>query len=298
MNRLSDELDNATQAIVNRGHLYKWREIEFSWATNWVKRYFTLQGSTLSYYGEENERRPKRTIDLSRCVVRYDGTKKKGMFHVFSIYLVNQKEEDDGDDDSTHLSLLMRLSSDDKAEAMQWIDVLEQGCAVEEIKSMSTTQFRKLSGDFTVGSPADPDAEGILTELPVDMESTLTDPSDLSPIMLERVQSASESLKRVASKQTIARRVLAKRSPDHFTASGTRIDHLVDNTMVSHEHGLRQRRGVAIGEHYVLAPSFEDFDTRALATDHRDLFLHWTKLRESDGFGCQCCARAVDDDGA
>lgn len=257
VNRLSEELDNATQAVVKRGHLYKWRENELSWAfgTNWVKRYFTLQGSILSYYGEESEKRPKRTIDLSRCVVRQEGTKKKGMFHVFSIYLVNEKEDDDDDDESTHLSLLMRLSSDEEAEAMQWIDILEQGCAVEEMKSMPTAQFRRLSDDFSIGSPIEPDtpwshdSDGIFTEVPAEMEATLTDPSDLSPVMLERVQSANESLKRVVSKQTMARRVLAKRSPQHFTSSGTRIDRLVDNTMVSHtESGLRLRRsGAAAG---------------------------------------------------
>ena len=241
VNRLVEELDNATQAVVKRGHLFKWREKEFAWATRWGKRYFTLQGSTLSYFGEESEKRPRRTIDLSKCVVRHEGTKKKGNFHVFSIYLVNVKDDDDEDDGSTHLSLLLRLSSDDEAEAMQWIDMLEQGCAAEEMKTMQDARFRRLSDDFTIGGdPADfskgssgSDHDAIFSEVPAEMETTLTDPSDLSPVMLERVQSASESLKRVVSRQTMARRVLAKRSPQHFTASGTRIDHLVDNIVTA-----------------------------------------------------------------
>lgn len=244
VNRLVEELDNATQAVVKRGHLYKWREKEFAWATRWGSRYFTLQGSTLSYFGEESEKRPRRTIDLSKCVVRHEGTKKNGTYHVFSIYLVNVKDDDEEDDDATHLSLLLRLSSDDEAEASQWIDMLEQGCAAEEMKTMPDARFRRLSDDFTIGGdPADfsktdtssSDHDAIFAEVPAKMETTLTDadPSDLSPVMLERVQSASESLKRVVSRQTMARRVLAKRSPQHFTASGTRIDHLVDNTVTA-----------------------------------------------------------------
>jgi diacylglycerol O-acyltransferase-1 len=238
VNRLVEELDNATQAVVKRGYLYKWREKEFAWATRWGLRYFSLQGSSLSYYGEESEKRPKRTIDLSRCVVRNEGTKKNGTFHVFSIYLVNNKEEDD-DDDATHLSLLLRLSSESEAEALQWIDMLEQGCAVEEMKSMPSAMFRRLSNDYSddpnFGRPTPAAALGTdptFDDAPVELETSLTD-ADMSPVMLERVQSASESLKRVASRQTLARRVLAKRSPRTFSSSGTRLDHLVDNTVVA-----------------------------------------------------------------
>jgi hypothetical protein len=78
VNRLCSELDNATHQVIQRGYLYKWREREIGWAAKWVLRYFTLQGSILSYYIDEHERRPKRTLDLSRCVVRQEGTKKQG----------------------------------------------------------------------------------------------------------------------------------------------------------------------------------------------------------------------------
>ena len=51
--RLHKELDTATQSIIKRGYLYKWRDREIGWASKWGLRYFSLQGHTLSYYHEE-----------------------------------------------------------------------------------------------------------------------------------------------------------------------------------------------------------------------------------------------------
>jgi len=42
--RLHKELDTATQSIIKRGFLYKWRDREIGWASKWGLRYFSLQG--------------------------------------------------------------------------------------------------------------------------------------------------------------------------------------------------------------------------------------------------------------
>jgi hypothetical protein len=53
-------------------------------------RYFVLQGKTISYYADERDNRPRRTIDLSHCIVRNEGTKKGGMYHIICIYLASE----------------------------------------------------------------------------------------------------------------------------------------------------------------------------------------------------------------
>lgn len=53
-------------------------------------RYFVLQGKVISYYADERDNRPRRTIDLSHCVVRSEGTKKGGTCHVFCLYLTSE----------------------------------------------------------------------------------------------------------------------------------------------------------------------------------------------------------------
>ena len=55
-----------------------------------MPRYFVLQGKVISYYADERDNRPRRTIDLSNCVVRSEGTKKGGTCHVFCLYLTSE----------------------------------------------------------------------------------------------------------------------------------------------------------------------------------------------------------------
>jgi len=61
--RLCGELDEATLGVQKRGYLYKFREREIYYAPKWGLRYVVLQGSTLSYFGDESENRPRRTFD-------------------------------------------------------------------------------------------------------------------------------------------------------------------------------------------------------------------------------------------
>jgi hypothetical protein len=81
--RLNAELDELTLGVQKKGCLYKWREREIFFAAKWGLRYFVLQGNRLSYYTSESENRPRRTIDLSNCFVRDEGTKRGGIYHTF-----------------------------------------------------------------------------------------------------------------------------------------------------------------------------------------------------------------------
>ena len=76
--RLYLELDEATNGILKRGYLYKWRDREISFASKWGLRYFTLRGHTLSYYHDDKDPRPRNTVNLSNCEIRWEGGKKKG----------------------------------------------------------------------------------------------------------------------------------------------------------------------------------------------------------------------------
>ena len=74
--QLCDELDEVTGGVMKRGYLYKWRDREISFASKWGLRYFVLTGNSLSYFIDDREQRPRRTIDLTNCIVRNEGTKK------------------------------------------------------------------------------------------------------------------------------------------------------------------------------------------------------------------------------
>ncbi len=126
VDRLCAELDEASHGVTKRGYLYKWRDREIYYAPKWGLRYFVVHGNKLSYYGDEHERRPRRTINLSKCYVKNEGTKKNGSFHVFSIFLTESH------DDTLDDTLLLKLSSDNAAEALLWIDILEQACSMKD----------------------------------------------------------------------------------------------------------------------------------------------------------------------
>ena len=127
-----------------RGYLYKFRDREISFASKWSLRYFLLQGNTLSYFLDDSELRPRRTINLTGCIVREEGTKKNGLYHCFSISWFPDEgsvDEDDNNSDGTdNGSVLFRLSSTKRAEALQWVRVLEDACRItaEESPELSS----------------------------------------------------------------------------------------------------------------------------------------------------------------
>lgn len=252
--RLCSELDRATLGVEKRGYLYKFREREIYYAPKWGLRYFVLQGKKLSYFHDENENRPRRTIDLSKCFVRDEGTKKGGQFHVFGIYLsCADIDHTDGEE-----QLIMRLSSDNHVEAALWIDMLEQACALSEVpnehqggdnamktkdevsmspqlsprKEATAEEHTKLPNDHPVeGDSAEDDK---LRRLDndwghVSLDATINelDTTGVSIPVLKRVQSSSLALQESNAKVSLARRILAKRSPEDFSTSGARLSQLM-----------------------------------------------------------------------
>ena len=140
---LCKELDDVTLGVQKKGYLYKWRDRDISFASKWSLRYFVLQGNKLSYYVDDKELKPRRTFDLSKCFVREEGTRKGGLYFIFSIYLSSSDNSElDG-------SLLLRLSTDIFAESALWIDMFEQACAISD---MDTTPNSPLPNSVEISS--------------------------------------------------------------------------------------------------------------------------------------------------
>ena len=138
------------------------RDRNISFSSKWGLRYFELIGTTLSYFTDDREVRPRRSIDISKCVVINEGVKKNRYF-VFSLRLEN--------------SNLITLSSDNNAEAMQWMQVMETACRLQEDRELS-----HYSSPTVRAEPAMPSG--------LDQEEL----SQLNPLALQRVQSSSRIL--------------------------------------------------------------------------------------------------------
>jgi len=131
--RLCGELQEVTQGVMYRGYLFKWRERDISYASKWVRRFFVLHGNKLSYYASERDDRPRRTIDMTKCVVRDEGTKKQGLYHVFAVYysdahvrsILRGEFRGDVDVGTTAAEVLIRLSTQTRGDALQWMSMLE-----------------------------------------------------------------------------------------------------------------------------------------------------------------------------
>jgi diacylglycerol O-acyltransferase-1 len=240
--KLCTELDQATQGVHKTGYLYKYREREIYYAPKWGLRYFVLQGNKLSYYGDEHERRPRRTIDLSKCSVRVEGTKKNGLYSVFSIYLRDESLED---------SLVLRLSSDNSVDAAQWIDMMEQACAFEEEEEHRTldSENERLFSPTNLDFPLDPKLQPPGETAGLSLDEVLPNIKDgegnnadddsaalISPVMLQRVKSSSKVLQKAQSRlssssssaTTLTKRNLTSSSSAETTKSGSKLSHLAD----------------------------------------------------------------------
>ena len=253
--RLCKELDEATKGVLKRGFLYKWRDREISYAAKWGLRYFELSGKTLSYFADEHDHRPRRTIDLSQCIVRSDGTKKGGTYHVFCVYLASENLQ-------MAESLLLRLSTESKSEASQWIAMLEQACAIAELDAEGRETWKEnpsptahlpdamgrpgrsaagLAGDEqSVPSAAvQQQLEGEFDtndwgNTVIDVDAALKDDGraiaavddaldGMSPRMIQRVRSTNLILRKSQSRSLIARQILHKRAPTVFSSSGANL---------------------------------------------------------------------------
>lgn len=215
--RLCADLDEITHGVHKKGYLFKWREQEIYYAAKWGMRYFVLQGNQISYYGDENDYKPRRTIDLSKCFVREDGKKKGGLYHVFSIHLGNV--ETYNPDDQFNNTLLLRLSTKSAADAAQWIETLEQAC------SMKDRRYRVNStGENSPKQEQDDENDGQdWGNVAIETEQLKDDASyPLAAEVMKRVASGSLVLKKSKSRQSF----LKKKANDNFTSSGSRISEL------------------------------------------------------------------------
>lgn len=179
INRLCEQLNEATVGILKRGYLHMWRDRTISYASRWGLRYFVLQGSLLSYYHDEDDKRPRKTLDIADCVIRAEGEKKNGQYHVFGIYL--RRDTENGEIPQS--GLILRLSAENYADAKQWVDLLDKAS-------------RKAAGDNHDSS----DTEGSLgMELGSPNQNELDELKNISAPTLERVKSTEMTLRKSMS---------------------------------------------------------------------------------------------------
>jgi len=129
--QLKNELmDAKSEELTKKGYLFKWRDRQLPvlGGAKWAKKFFILEGSSLKYFETENDVRPSRVISLKKnCIVEYEGEKqiKDGhSFFIFSVKLVgNQQSTNDS-------GVIVRLSCQEKEEALQWFLALSEACGV------------------------------------------------------------------------------------------------------------------------------------------------------------------------
>jgi diacylglycerol O-acyltransferase-1 len=209
--RLCEELNVATQNVMKKGYLFKLRERDISWSSKWNLRYFTLNGNFLSYFGDEKDLRPRRTIDLSSCVICDEGI-KKGNFYVFSIYLIETKGNYNSESSSNQL--LLRLSCESKAESSQWMDLLEKGCALNSLKE----DQNKIKYQLEDLNDSEDDNE-TWVNTPIETDAKQEDDKNIST-MIKRVKSSSLILQRTFSRQSISQKILSERTPEEIKKFG------------------------------------------------------------------------------
>ena len=167
---LTAELQDATTGIILRGSLFKWRDRTISFASSWGLRYFVLQGSILSYFGDESDRHPRKTIDLTGCIILDEGKTKNDKHHIFSVVLKSAVDVSRGPQSGA----LIRMSSDSEPEAQQWIRMLGRACGLKSPASPEKSAGPARTGEWSLGA-----GEG----------------EDISPPVLERVSSSGKLLK-------------------------------------------------------------------------------------------------------
>lgn len=185
ISRLNHELDVATKGILMRGYLYKFRDREISFASKWALRFFLLQGTSLSYFVDESERRPRRTIDLTSCSIRDEGVTKNGQHYIFSILCADSFNDDIVIDAEYGGNVLLRLSSTSRADAATWVRVLSLACAGDN-KEPSASDEQPDIGSNLIDGPELSGSTGLLRSL--SMET------------MRRVQSSTQILQKSLSR--------------------------------------------------------------------------------------------------
>jgi diacylglycerol O-acyltransferase-1 len=198
VSRLCGQLTEATEGILRRGYLHMWRDRTISYASRWGLRYFALQGSQLSYYQDEEDKRPRKTIDLTDCIVRSEGEKKNGQYHVFGVYLSGAGEDGGGGGGTAipESGLILRLSAENAADARQWIDLLGKAASRAGAEAGQDT-----GTDTTTSSSAQSYSEGggLCIDTSAVRRQELEALALLPGPMLDRVKSAEMTLRKSKS---------------------------------------------------------------------------------------------------
>lgn len=195
--RLNGELDEATKGILKRGYLYKHRDREIAFASKWGLRYFQLQGNVISYYADDREHHPKRTINLTGCLIKDEGL--KGNYRIFNIFWPSI--------DNQAGSILLRLSTISVEDGRQWIFMLQQACLISQPRnsdnhSVSKNQITDLDSS-------------LIMENPIDLEPTDNCSNDL------KSDSTSETMRRVRSSQLVLQRSQSRKLSMSAAVEGT-----------------------------------------------------------------------------
>ncbi len=145
------------RTLSKSGYLSKWQDRSIGWSgTKWDLRFVRLERGRLSYFlTHHNDPSPRYVLTLKNCAVRDDGYKPNKRFkdtakvvndgnndemvmrtpgachHVFSIY--QRPKQSVGmfaeDDDEDQIVPLLRFSTENYAEKMQWMEMLAEACA-------------------------------------------------------------------------------------------------------------------------------------------------------------------------
>jgi diacylglycerol O-acyltransferase-1 len=120
------------------GYLFRWTDRAASlWGgQKWERCFFTLKDTSLAVYKSDQEPRPEAHISLHNCVLQDEGTKEgrrnrrsgrsKEEYHIFGLYLAYEGSR--GPD----AGVILRLSSDNEAEAQRWMEALGKATILDE----------------------------------------------------------------------------------------------------------------------------------------------------------------------
>mmetsp|Transcript_23027 Transcript_23027/g.27248 ORF Transcript_23027/g.27248 Transcript_23027/m.27248 type:complete len:717 (-) Transcript_23027:515-2665(-) len=140
---------NPINAHSKSGYLSKWQDRAIGWGgTKWDLRFVRLEQGRLCYYRSHEDAAPRYMLTLKRCAVRDDGHKPNkrfrknqssdivplqtcnAFFHIFSIYVrPNGNEQNADDDNDEEIVPLLRFSTMSYAEKNQWIELISEACA-------------------------------------------------------------------------------------------------------------------------------------------------------------------------
>ena len=149
---------------------------------------------------------------MTKCIVKDEGTKKSGTYHVFGIYLSDITYCDRGPSSS----VLLRLSTDNHAEAEQWMSLLQLACQLNDsptsttqIETLENTNPMRLTGYSTESTSATNRSHksqscNSLSLISAQITPPINfDSSDFSSRTKDRVEAASMTLRKSRSRRLL-----------------------------------------------------------------------------------------------